>query len=167
MPVKMAATSSNSVDFNYRNVARNASWHSKSKEKASSSALLARKSRILNEWTWNRLWKSSLVFWRLFFPIFAYFYQNNGIMTSLLLPKLAHSRTAQARWFCITWMSSCKGPIGCVRERAGKLANKWCHRYAQMRKIAQYVIQPTRELFVLTEVCCNIIHLFGTAALRT
>ena len=37
------------------------------------------------------------------------------------------------------------------------LANKWCHRYVRMRKIAQYVIQQTRELFVLTEVCFDII----------
>ena len=52
-------------------MARNCSWHSKSKEKASSSALLARKSRILNEWTWNRLWKKLPCFWRLFFRIFS------------------------------------------------------------------------------------------------
>ena len=85
----------------------------------------------------------------------------------------SHSRgTKQPRWIakvalwqdiCTTWMSGCKGPIGCVR-----LVNKWRHqKYAQMRKIAHYVIQPTRELFVLAEVSCDIIYLFTTAALPT
>ena len=48
-----------------------------------------------------------------------------------------------------------------------RLVNKWCHRYAQMSKIAHYVTQPTRELFVLAEVSCDIIYLFTTAALPT
>ena len=87
----------------------------------------------------------------------------------------SHSRgTKQPRWrakvalwqdICTTWMSSCKGPIGCVRVC---MVNKWCHqKYAQMRKSAHYVIQPTRELFVLAEVSCDIIYLFTTAALPT
>ena len=42
----------------------------KSKEKASSSVLLARKSRILNEGTWNRLSKTLHCFLRLFFSYF-------------------------------------------------------------------------------------------------
>ena len=48
-------------------------WHSKSKEKASSSALLARKYRILKEGTWNKLWKKLPCFLRLFFPFLRIF----------------------------------------------------------------------------------------------
>ena len=79
--------------FNYRNVAGNFPWHSKSKENASSSVLLARKSRILNEETWNRLEKSSLVSCDYFFPFLRVFSRTMD-MTSPLLPKLAYSRTA-------------------------------------------------------------------------
>ena len=71
-------------------------------------------------------------------------------------PKQPRWRAKVALWqdICTTWMS--------------RLVNKWCHqKYAQMRKIAHYVIQPTRELFVLAEVSCDIIYLFTTAALPT
>ena len=72
-------------------------------------------------------------------------------------------------------MSSCKGPIGYVRAgTVGRQVMSQMRRCAdaQMRRCADALncavrYQPRRELFVLTEVCGDIIHLFGTAALAT